>query len=337
MTSAVFVSHADSGELRVFALDDATGALSPVQQVAVGGMLMPMALSPDRRRLYVARRSEPLAVAAFAIDAAEGRLTALGEAALPHSMAYIATDRSGRSLLSASYGGHLIAMSPIDAEGVPGPARRVLATGPNAHCIQADPANRNVYATSLGGGVLLHWRFDATTADLAEAEPNVLPLRAGSGPRHFVFDAQGRFMYLLGELDGSVTQLGLDPESGRPSVLDTISSLPPGFAGEAWAADLHLTPDGRFLYASERKSSTLAIFHVDPVSGKLAAAGHVRTESQPRGFAIDSAGRFLVAAGQSSNRIAVYTIAAGSGALAPCAATPAGLGPNWVEIVRLES
>ncbi|KWT66153.1 6-phosphogluconolactonase [Variovorax sp. WDL1] len=321
----------------MFALDDATGALSPIQQVAVGGMLMPMALSPDRRRLYVARRSEPLAVAAFAIDPADGRLTALGEAALPHSMAYIATDRSGRNLLSASYGGHLIAVSPIGADGVPGPARQVLPTGPNAHCIQADPANRNVYATSLGGGVLVHWRFDPASGDLAEAEPNVLRLHAGSGPRHFVWDAQGRIMYLLGELDGSVSRLGVDPESGRASVLDTISALPPGFAGEAWAADLRLTPDGRFLYASERKSSTLALFHVDPASGKLTAAGHVRTESQPRGFAIDPSGRFLVAAGQASNRIAVYTIAADSGALAPCGATPVGQGPNWVEIVRLES
>ena len=108
-TTAVYVSNADSGEISVLHLDARTGSLTPVQQVPVGGMVMPLALSPDRRVLHAARRSEPFAALSFAVDPTRGTLVKLGEAALPQSMAYIATDRSGRYLFSASYGGNQIA------------------------------------------------------------------------------------------------------------------------------------------------------------------------------------------------------------------------------------
>ena len=118
MTLAVYVSHAESGDIHVLQLEEASGALQTLQQVEVGGTVMPLALSPDRRVLYAARRSEPLAVLSFAIDAKRGVLSLLGEAPLPHSMACITTDRSGRWLFSASYGGNLVAVSPIGAEGM---------------------------------------------------------------------------------------------------------------------------------------------------------------------------------------------------------------------------
>ncbi|VTU38745.1 6-phosphogluconolactonase [Variovorax sp. PBS-H4] len=335
MTAAVYVSNAESGDITVFSLDERTGTLTRRQDVAVGGTLMPMALSPDRRRLYVARRSAPLAVIGFSIDPASGRLAPLGEAPLAHSMAYIATDRSGRHLFSASYGGHLVAVNPIDADGKPQAARQIIPTGSNAHCVQADAANRHVYATCLGSGVVMHWHFDAASGTLAPAEPAAWEAPPGSGPRHFVFAPGGRFIYLLGELDGSITVLGVDAASGALTALQSLAMLPPGFTGEPWAADLHLTPDGRFLYACERRSSTLAIIAVDALDGRLAAPRYVPTEAQPRGFAIDARGLFLVAAGQLSHRVTLYAIDPDSGALAVRDTAAAGRDPNWVEIVAL--
>ncbi|MDM0047329.1 lactonase family protein [Variovorax dokdonensis] len=337
MTNAVYVSNAQSGSISVFTLDEHGGRLDPVQEVTLGGMLMPMALSPDRRLLYVARRSEPLAVVTLAIDAASGHLSVLGEAALPHSMAYLATDRSGRWLFSASYGGNLVAISPIAADGLPKPAQQVIETGPHAHCIQASLDNRHVYATSLGGNVVMHWHFDAETGALTNAEPFAFEAQAGAGARHFVFDAAGQKAYLLGELDGSVTVLDVDAHTGTMTARQTLSSLPPGFAGQPWASDIHLHPSGRFLYTSERHSSTLAIFSVDGADGTLRRTAHVDTETQPRGFAIDPGGRFLIAAGQLSNRVSVYLIDGETGFLAPCACAPAGQDPNWVEILPLSN
>ncbi|MEJ7686029.1 MAG: lactonase family protein [Variovorax sp.] len=336
MTTAVYVSNADSGDISVLALDGRSGALSALQTVAIGGRVMPMALSPDRRMLYAARRTDPLAVVALSIDRESGRLALEGEAPLPHSMAYLAVDHSGRWLFSASYGGNMVAVSPIAACGMPHAARQVIATGPNAHCIVAGPGNAHVYATSLGSDLLMHFRFDSTTGALASAEPPALQLPAGSGPRHLVFDRRSRFAYLLGELDGSITLLRIDAGSGAPSPLQTVSVLPPGFAGKPWAADLHLTPDGRFLYASERRSNTLAMFVVDAHSGMLSPIGHVPAPAQPRGFAIDPQGRFLLAAGEMSDGVGVYSIDADGGKLTHCADMPVGRGPNWIETVALD-
>jgi 6-phosphogluconolactonase len=332
---AVYVSNAESGDISVLHIDPQRGTLTPVQRVEIGGEVMPMALSPDRRRLYAARRSEPREALSFAIDPKSGQLEALGHAPLPHSMANIATDRRGRFLFSASYGGNQIAVSPIDASGVVQAAQQVLPTGPNAHAIHADPSNRFVFATSLGGGVVVQLRFDAKTGQLTPNTPATLQPHASASPRHFVFSPDARFVYLLNELDAAIDVLAFDEVAGTLRTLQTVSSLPPGFTGDPWASDLHLTPDGRFLYSSERRSSTLAVFQVDTASGALTPVGHVPTEEQPRGFNVTPDGRFLVAAGQRSHRVRLYAIDPSAGALSDCGDSPAGRGPNWVESIML--
>ena len=332
--TAVYVSNADSGDIWVLRLDAARGELAPTQRVMVGGQVMPMALSPDRRFLYAARRSDPLEVLSFAIDPQHGELTPLGEAPLPHSMAYLATDRSGRWLFSASYGGNLIAVSPIDAAGVAGPAQQVIATEPHAHAIQADPSNRFVFATSLGGGIVMQLCFDVTTGRLTPNTPAQLRPHEGASPRHFVFGRDASVVYLLNELDATIDVLAFDAASGTLRATQTVASLPPGFSGAPWAADLRLTPDGRFLYSSERRSSTLAAFRVDAGSGRLTLVGHTPTEAQPRSIAITPDGRFLLAAGQRSHHLSVCAIDPDTGALELRSRCAAGQNPNWIEIVE---
>lgn len=334
MSTVVYVSNADSGDLWRLQLDPARGELTPAQRVMVGGQVMPLALSPDRRVLHAVRRSDPLEVLSLAIDGQTGELGALGEAPLAHSLAAIATDRSGRWLFGASYGGHVVTVSPIDARGVAQAAHQVLATPPNAHAIRADPSNRFVFSTHLGGGVVMQWRFDAATGTLAPNTPPSMAPHPGASPRHFVFDRDARFVYLLNELDAAIDVLAFDAAAGTLRTVQTVDTLPPGFAGEPWAADLHLSPDGRFLYSSERRSSTLAAFRVDPTSGALALIGHVPTEIQPRGFAITPDGRFLIAAGQASHALSVHAIDAASGALHWRSRCPVGRNPNWVEVVE---
>ncbi|MBO9652064.1 MAG: lactonase family protein [Variovorax sp.] len=333
----VYVSNAESGDISVLHLDPAQPTLVPVQTVRVGGEVMPLALSRDRRRLYAARRSEPREALSFAIDPKTGQLTPLGAAALPHSMAYIATDRAGRYLLSASYGGNQIAVNAIDADGVVQATQQVVPTGPNAHAIQTDPSNRFVFASTLGAGVVVQLRFDASTGQLTPNTPPTLQPHASASPRHFVFSRDARFVYLLNELDGAIDVLSFDSTAGTLQPLQTISSLPPGFSGDPWASDLHLTPDGRFLYSSERRSDTLAAFRVDPTNGTLALVGHVATETQPRGFNITPDGRFLIAAGQRSHRLRLYEIDGATDSLQALGECPAGQGPNWVESIMLET
>ncbi|MBS0344686.1 MAG: lactonase family protein, partial [Proteobacteria bacterium] len=288
---AVYVSNAESGDIRVYHLDPARRTLTQVQAVEPGGELMPMALTPERDRLYAARRSEPREVLSFAVDAASGQLRQIGNAPLPHSMAYIQPDRSGRFLFSASFGGNLVAVNGIGADGVAlGPLQQ-LPTAVNAHAIAADPSNRFAFSTCMGGGVVMQWRFDAASGRLSPNDPPTFAPRPTASPRHFVFSKDGRLVYLLNELDAAVDVLAFDAATGTLSRLQTVDSLPPGFSGEPWASDLHLTPDGRFLYTSERRSSTLAAFCVDAQSGLLSLVGHTPTEAQPRGFNITPDGR----------------------------------------------
>jgi len=329
----VYVANADSHDIAILALDG-DSPLREIDRFATGGTVMPLAVRPDKRVLYASIRSEPFRVLSLAIDAASGRLEEIGSAPLPASMCWISTDRLGRHLLSASYGASLVAVGPIDDEGVAGEARQVVATEEKAHAIQVDPGNRFAYATCLGGGVVKQMRFDA-----GRLEDNAVPAwraRPGAGPRHFVFHPTDPFLFLLNELDATVDVLEIDRATGTLRGISVAHALPAHFAGGApWAADLHLTPDGRFLYASERRSSTLASFAVDADSGALTPIETVPTESEPRGFAIAPDGRCLIAVGQASHRLSRYAIDAASGKLALIASQPVGRNPNWVEIVEL--
>lgn len=328
----LYVSHADSGDIHTLAMAP-DGQLTSLHTLELGGNLMPMAQSPCGRWLYVARRSEPMAVITLAIDPTSGQLRKLGETPLPGSMAYLSTDATGRTLFAASYPSDLLSVSPIDASGLVGTVQQVIPTGRHAHCIVATPSNRHVLATSLGGGQVLQFHFNADTGELTPNDPPAWNAREGAGPRHLCFHPNGRWVYLLNELDASVDRFNFDPLTGILQHQQSLSSLPPGFAGKPWAADLHLTPDGQFLYSSERSSSTLATFAVDSESGALTVLGHTDTETEPRGFAITPDGQHLLAVGQASHHMSRYRLDPATGALTLQQRLPMGQNPNWIEIL----
>ena len=228
-------------------------------------------------------------------------------------------------------------MSPIGDDGIVRAAQQVVATDEKAHAFQVAPDNRFAFATCLGGGVVRQFRFDAATGRIDDNDPPAWRARAGAGPRHFVFHPHAPFVYLLHELDATVEVLAFDRARGTlQSTGGVVSLLPPHFAsGAPWAADLHCTPDGRFLYASERRSSTLSSFAIDPLSGALAPLERIPTEAEPRGFALSPDGRYLVAVGQASYRLSLYAIDPDTGALAKLTERAIGRNPNWVEFVDL--
>ena len=168
---------------------------------------------------------------------------------------------------------------------------------------------------------------------LAPNAPPSVRVKENAGPRHLVFHPIGTIVYVLAELAGSVYVFDYTVATGQLTEKQNISALPPDFQGKPSAADLHLTPDGKFLYASERTSSTLAGFKVDPASGTLTPIGSVATEKQPRGFNIDSTGRYLLAVGQLSHGLSSYRIEPESGKLTKLKEYPMGKNPNWVEIL----
>ncbi len=170
---------------------------------------------------------------------------------------------------------------------------------------------------------------------MAPNEPAAIRVAAKNGPRHFVFHPNGKFVYLVNELSAAVLVFSYDAAHGTWRDIQQASALPDKFEGKPWAADIHLTPDGRFLYASERTSSTISAFKVDTENGHLTPLGSAATEKQPRGFAIDPSGHLLAAVGELSNAMSVYAIDGESGALRLLQSVPTGKKPNWVEFVAL--
>ncbi|MDE1180457.1 beta-propeller fold lactonase family protein [Paraburkholderia sp.] len=333
----VYVSNADSEDISAFQLDDGNGTLTPIQTLHVGGTAMPMALSPDHHHLYAGLRSKPYRVLSLAINPLDGQLIPLGSAPLPESMAYLSVDNTGRYLFGASYGGNMLSASHIDATGIARDAYQTFPTGPMAHAIRSAPDNRYVFASVLGSDVWLRFKFDASTGELTQDAAPGYRLPANSGPRHFVFSADGKRVYLIDELDGKLHVLAFDQSTDTVKPIQTVSIVPPDFGTrKPWGADLHLTPDGRFLYTSERTSSTLNGFSVEAHSGKLTRIGTWATETQPRGFDIDPSGHYLFAVGQLSNHLSAYRIDPASGALKASGQYETGKNPNWVTTVKFD-
>jgi 6-phosphogluconolactonase len=339
-TACVYVANSDSQDLSVFLLHgdgslEATGTV-PVQRPAVTGRSLVMALSPSRQFLYVGYSmggTHP-AVATFALDAASGLPTPLASTPVADSLAYIETDREGRYLLCASYAGDKVMVSPIGVDGIVGETQQVVASAAKAHCIRVDASNRHALHTSLGGDLIYQHVFSAATGALTANEPPSIAVPAGAGPRFLSFSRDARFVYVICELDGSIRVFPYaEGLLGAPVQIE--SALPPGFRGKIWAADLHLTPDGRFLYTCERTSSTLAAFAVDSANGSLTPIGSYETTRQPRAFAIDPGGRFLVCSGQLGNSVIVYAIEAQSGALTALGEYAVGKNPTWVTMIPL--
>src|SRR5256885_11992894 len=350
------VSTAEDGDIGMYTLQ-ADGSLQPGQRFKANKLVMPMVVSPDKRFLIAAVRSKPFQAYSYSIDKSSGALNLVGTGTLAESYPYIALDRSGRFLLAASYGANKGGVNPVGADGRVGAPLQVIPTARNAHSIRTDNTNRFVFVAHLGTDQVFQFLFDEKSGRLSANTPPVLQLKQGTGPRHLIVSSDNRFVYLLNELTGMVTTLSLDPNAGTLKELDSVSALPsdtklvpgaprgavgaPGQAprntdNDIWASDLHLTPNGRFLYAAERTSSTLGGFKVDSASGKLSYLGSTPTEKQPRGFAIDPSGKFVVVSGEKSDTISSYAIDGESGALKEIGKYPTGKGANWVEIVSFD-
>ncbi len=337
--TVVYVSNAGDPSIYVMTMNRASGDLEVIDKVAIPDVKpsptsSPMALSPDRKFLHVALRSEPFTAASFAIDRMSGKLKHLGNAPLDASMAYTTVDKSGKWLLCASYPQGKLTVNPIGGDGrIEAPPKQIITDRPKAHCVLVDAANKHAYASVLSQDLIMQLNFDAATGTLSPNTPPEVKTKAGAGPRHMAFHPNGRFLYLITETTATIGSYAIDPASGTLKEIQFVAMLAPDYKGEIAAADLHVTPDGRFLYGSERKTNTLTGFRIDGM-GMLSPVGRWPTETTPRGFNIDPRGKFLLAAGLDSNHLTVYSIAA-SGVLEAVKQHAVGKMPNWVEFVDL--
>ncbi|NVO15316.1 MAG: lactonase family protein [Rhodoplanes sp.] len=354
--TSIYVSNHQDGDISGYVMAADTGRLIPTARAPAGKLVMSMASGPGGDHLYAVVRTEPYSVYAYRTDSETGILRCIGTSPLPASMVYIAVDRTGRWLLTAGYGSNTLCVQAIGRDGLVSstPSQFVESGGVKPHAIRFDSSNRFVYVPHLGTDEVRIYVFDAGAGTLSPAVPATVKVTEGTGPRHFVLSRGDRFLYMLGQLTGVVTVFDRDPTTGGLAQIQAIESVAPGSgllpgkprpptgAPDAlpsettsiWCADIQITPDGRFVYTTERAKSTITILAADTETGLLRHAGHVPTEKQPRGIAIDPGGRFLVASGEMSSCLSVYAIDSVTGALTRTQRVPAGAGANWVEFVE---
>lgn len=332
MQQVVYIASPESQQIHVWQLAS-SGQLTLLQVVDAPGQVQPMVIAPNKQHLYVGVRPTFSAIS-YRIDA-QGLLTQVDSASLPGSPTHLSTDRQGRFLFSTSYSGETLSVSPIDAEGIVGEPIQQLDGLSGCHSSNIDPQNRVLWASCLKEDRIRLYNVSAK-GELSVAAQADLHAVEGAGPRHMDFHPNQRFAYCVNELNSTVDVIELHSVAGNARTVQSLDAMPQGFADTRWAADIHLTPEGRFLYCSDRTASVLSIFQVSEDGSTLTLMGHQPTETQPRGFNIDNRGEFVIAAGQKSQHIEVYRIDQESGKLQPLARYAVGQGPMWVSILVLD-
>jgi 6-phosphogluconolactonase len=315
-------------------LDLASGAIT--NKGAVARLKDPsfLAIHPSRKFLYAVNELGQFqgkkggGVSALAIDPMTGGLKLLNQqSSVGSGPCHLTVDRTGKDVLVANYGSGSIACLPIHADGTLGEASAFIQhegqgadpsrqKGPHAHSINLDAANRFAFAADLGLDKVLVYRFDANKGSLAPNDPPSARVAPATGPRHFAFHPSCKFAYVIGELANTVTAFSYDAASGILTEIQAITTLPTDFNGKSYTAEVQVHPSGKFVYGSNRGHDSIAIFAVDPATGKLTAAGHEPTQGKnPRNFAIDPTGAYLLAENQDSDSIVVFKIDPATGGL----------------------
>ena len=315
-------------------LDRKTGELTKLG--ATSGVKNPsfLAVHPSGRYLYCVCEVDDFGkgaggISAFAIDES-GELKLLNqESSVGGGPCHLVVDKTGKNVLAANYGGGSVCVLPIGADGRLGKATAFVQhkgssvdkgrqEAPHAHSINLDAANRFAFVADLGLDKVLVYRFDAAKGTLAPNDPPAANVKPGSGPRHFAFHPSGRSAYVINEMNCTVTAFDYDASKGVLTETQTITTLPRPLAAGDSTAEVQVHPSGKFLYGSNRGHNSIAIFSIDPDSGRLTTVGNQSTAGKtPRNFAIDPSGAFLLAENQDSDTIVVFRIDAKTGKLTP--------------------
>jgi len=256
MKQVIYTASPESEEIHVWELSD-QGGLTLLQTVQAPGQPQPLAINPRQQVLYAGVKPN-FRVAAWKI-APSGTLTWLDEAPLPGSATYLSTDRDGEALYVGYYHDGFVSYGLLGAQGRPTEPTQVIKGLAGCHSANINLTNNKLYVPALKQDRILAYPLDSDKG-LQEAQATQIDSAAGAGPRHMAFHPQGNFAYTINELDSTVMVIALSDEGDK--VVQTLPTQPDDFTGTPWAADIHLTPNGKFLYTCDRTSSLLTIFSV---------------------------------------------------------------------------
>jgi 6-phosphogluconolactonase len=319
----------------LYKLNVSTGALTRLGSTKAGANPSYLTLDARHEHLYAVNEITDFqgkasgAVSAFAIDQKNGGLAFLNQqSALGSAPCYISLDRNERYALVASYLGGNVGLLPIEPNGQLSPisdTRQHTGSGPHknqnaphAHCILPDMANRFVFAVDLGTDKVYGYRLNTKEDALEPSATTAFTAAPGAGPRHLTFHPAGQLAYLINELNSTITALRYDEGAGTFQEIQTLPTLPADFGGQNSCADIHVSPNGRFLYGSNRGHDSLVVYAIDGSSGRLSLVEHVSTlGKKPRNFTLDPSGQLALVANQETNTIVTFRVNSETGQLTP--------------------
>jgi 6-phosphogluconolactonase len=356
-----YTDKTDSKGIYAFDFDASSGKLTPRGLAVETPNPSWLVIHPNGKWAYAANESgKQSTITAFSVDAKSARLTLLNQLpALGEDPCYLSFDKSGKYLFAANYTSGNVVVFPILPDGKLGEHSSAVKDagplgpnkerqeGPHAHWVRVFPGNTLLYVADLGLDRVLFYDFNASKGTLAVHDAtvgpsrpfaqNTLDLRPGTGPRHVAIarsNSYRGYIYVLGEMDSTITVFAPTKE-GILNPRQTLSTLPANFSGRNDAAEIALYPSGKWLFASNRGHDSIAVFAVDPSTGKLKPAGDYSTGGkEPRHFAIDPTGQFLLAENQNSNSIVVFRINPETGALSQISITEAIPAPVCLTFLR---
>ena len=317
--------------------DPATGKLTNLGLAGETTNPTFLAIHPNQRFLYAVgeignfKGQKSGAINAFAIDPKSGALKLLNQQPSGGGgPCHIVTDKGGKNVLAANYGGGSVCAVPIQDDGKLGEPTAFIqhkGSGPDAsrqkaphgHSINLDAANRFAFAADLGLDKVLVYRFDPAKGTLTPNEPPSVSVEPKAGPRHFAFHPDGKHAYVINEMAMTVTVFDYDADKGVLKPVQTVTTLPKDAKGTGYStAEVVVHPSGKFLYGSNRGHNSIAVFAIDPKTGQLTPTGHQGKDIKtPRNFIVDPTGKYLLVANQSGDSVIVFQIDPKTGALTP--------------------
>ncbi|MFH1718254.1 MAG: lactonase family protein, partial [Planctomycetota bacterium] len=332
-------------------LDLETGKLAEPVLVAEAKNPSFLEIHPNGRFLYAVSESGGAgSVSAYAIDGDTGGLKLLNQQ--PSGGAgpcYVNIDHAGRNVLIANYGSGSASVIPIEPDGrlaaptgfvqhAGSSVNKARQQGPHAHSVNISADDRFAFVADLGIDKIMIYRLDVEKGTILANSPAFVQLKPGAGPRHFAFGADGRYAYVINELDCTVTAFAYDAASGALTPIQSIATLPESFDGSSTCAEVRVHPGGRFLYGSNRGHDSIAVYRIDPDKGTLTFAEHETADIKtPRNFNIDPTGKFCLVANQGSDSVVVFSVDASTGALEPTGQKVSVGRPVCIRFLRKES
>jgi len=331
--SFVYVSEQNSNIISVFKCNASDGKLTKVEDTNVSGGPASIAVSSDKKFMYVSQRTAKT-FSSFSINSSTGQLSFIGSINAVDNPVNISTDKTGKYLLSAYFAASkaaIYSINPVTGVINSTPVLEFSTAGINPHAIKTDPENRFLYLTNMTGNLIQQFSFDGETGEISPLIPSVFTPINTDGPRHFVFHGEMNILYVSNELSNTVSVYRYNVTTGLLENLQTISTLPANYNLTNKVADVHITPDNKYLFASNRGHDSLAGFIIDSISGLLTANGYYSTQTSPRAFDIDASGNYLYAAGETSGKMTAYKIDRLTGQLDSIDTYSVGLNPSWIK------